>query len=87
MQVIEALKPLPAELIRMQMRYRPFGPDDLILSAATKAPRRLPLHRRARRLRHEPALVRPRAYPATTFARSRPTASSAPLQSRRTGWR
>ncbi|MDB5467158.1 MAG: hypothetical protein JWQ46_1920 [Phenylobacterium sp.] len=36
-QSFEALKPLRAELIRMQMRYRPFGPDYLILSAATKA--------------------------------------------------
>lgn len=33
----EALKPLHAQLIRMQSQCRPFGPDYLVLHAATKA--------------------------------------------------
>ena len=36
-QAFEALRPLRRELIRMQTRYRPFGPDYLVLAAATKA--------------------------------------------------
>lgn len=36
-KAFEELKPLRAALIRMQARCRPFGPDYLVLSAATKA--------------------------------------------------
>jgi hypothetical protein len=33
----EALRPLHKDLMQMQMKCRPFGPDYLILSAATTA--------------------------------------------------
>ncbi|MEO8115591.1 MAG: hypothetical protein ABI655_14485 [Phenylobacterium sp.] len=36
-QAFDALRPYRRELIRLQSRCRPFGPDYLILSAAAKA--------------------------------------------------